>query len=300
MHIITSADPVSPNATGGVTIVINKDLANTTGTQVYEIVPGRALMISVPWHRDKTITVLSVYAPTNNQESTIFWEELNIGRQGRPQPDVILGDFNLVEDALDRLPPHRDPPAPTEGLTNLITALDMTDGWRETHPDTLQYTYSQSLRQGAAHSRIDRIYIRRDGLKFSNNWEISTPGIPTDHQLVSAQITDAVLPFIGKGRWVFPSHLINNKKAMRALTSLCRKAETAMNEIAVRTDELNPQTIFDNLIKDIKDTATLEARLATSNLDKEIRNLETERDIATNDETKSVEARQITTALLQE
>lgn len=300
MHIITSADPTNPTATGGVTIVVNKDLANITGTQIYELIPGRALMASIPWHRNKTLTVLNVYAPTDNQQNALFWEELNTNRHGRPHPDAILGDFNLVEDALDRLPPHRDPPAPTENLSEILTALNMTDGWRETNPDTLQYTYSQSIRQGASHSRIDRIYVRRDGLKFSNSWDFSTPGIPTDHQMVSVQLTDAALPFIGKGRWVFPSHLINNKKAMHDLTSLCRKAEATLKEITVRTEAHNAQTIFEKLKLDIQDLAILESRRASSKLDEEIKNLEKERNSTNNNQTRSVEARQVTTALLQE
>ncbi|KJA27412.1 hypothetical protein HYPSUDRAFT_74910 [Hypholoma sublateritium FD-334 SS-4] len=299
MHIITSPNPTHPNA-NGVTIVVNKNLANSANIITHNLIPGRALMTTIPWHRDKSLTVLNIYAPNNHQENARFWEIINDELRGKPTPDVILGDFNMVEDALDRLPPHCDPTTSVEKLAELMTSLQLVDGWRTANPDTLQYTYSQTIRQGASHSRIDRIYLNKDCTQFTNDWKITTPGIHTDHQMVSVYLTDATLPYIGKGRWVIPTHLLKNKKVMQILTELCYEAEIEMKEIKERTPTNNAQLIFNNLMKNLKATAIDEGYKASNNIDIKIRKLESRRLRKINNPNKTVEARQISNSLLQE
>ena len=69
----------------------------------YELVPGRALLAKVPWHGDLLLTVLNIYAPNNHAESEIFFKNLKLQFETKtlPLPDLMMGDFNLVEDAID-------------------------------------------------------------------------------------------------------------------------------------------------------------------------------------------------------
>ncbi|KAJ7798220.1 hypothetical protein B0H13DRAFT_1674109, partial [Mycena leptocephala] len=77
------------------------------------------------------------------------------------RPDIMAGDTNIVEEAIDRLPCHTDPEPATTQPDLLLTALRLTDGWRKTYPTTRAYIYSQIRHSGGgSHSRIDRIYIR--------------------------------------------------------------------------------------------------------------------------------------------
>lgn len=60
----------------GVAIVINKELTNTKGIKQQEIVPGRAMLITIPWHTTLTLTILNIYAPNVHSENQSFWETL--------------------------------------------------------------------------------------------------------------------------------------------------------------------------------------------------------------------------------
>jgi exonuclease III len=219
IQITSSIDPAQINAKG-VAIVMNKNLVNTSGVKVHELIPGRALLVIVPWRKDNTLKVLAIYAPNNPQNNQFFWDNVYSKLRGLPKPDIMLGDFNLVEDALDRLPPKQDAQGPTLKLNELKSHLKMRDGWRTEHPDSLQYTFAQSAHQGRRQSRIDRIYIKDELLPFSREWDISPPGIHTDHQLVSARISSKKMPFVGTGRWSLPLFILNNKKLREEMIEL--------------------------------------------------------------------------------
>ena len=64
--------PDNRNA-AGVAIVINKALLNTDNTTFEEIIPGRAILVSILWHADVRIKILNVYAPNNPTNNEKFW-----------------------------------------------------------------------------------------------------------------------------------------------------------------------------------------------------------------------------------
>jgi hypothetical protein len=105
----------------------------------------------------------------------LFWEELRTKLGNHPTPDVILRDFNIVKDTLDRLPPKQDNKHVTESLMCLKRSLDLRDGWRAKNLDSLACTFAQSCAQGGRQwqSRIDQIYVSKDILPFRKEWRIS-------------------------------------------------------------------------------------------------------------------------------
>ena len=66
----------------------------------YELCPGRALLISIPWHLQERINVLNIYAPNDPICNAAFWERIHDNIINLPQPDVILGNFNFIEDSV--------------------------------------------------------------------------------------------------------------------------------------------------------------------------------------------------------
>ncbi|KAG1859327.1 Endonuclease/exonuclease/phosphatase [Suillus subalutaceus] len=178
--VISSIDPAHTNAKG-VAIAINKNLMNTSGIKIHELVPGRALFVIIPWQKNNTFKILAVYAPNNPQNNQYFWEHILSKLRGLPNPDIMLRDFNMVEDALDRLLPKQDSSGSTSKLNDLKTHLKLRDGWQLEHPDTLQYTFAQSAHQGGCQSRIDRIYVKDELLPFSRDWDIT----PLDCTLIT-------------------------------------------------------------------------------------------------------------------
>lgn len=46
----------------GVAIVLNKKLTNIKGVEELDIIPGRAMLVTLPWHSDLSLTILNIYA----------------------------------------------------------------------------------------------------------------------------------------------------------------------------------------------------------------------------------------------
>lgn len=244
LAILSSPDPVNASGRGGVAAVINRRILDPKDCNLNVIIPGRAILVGLKWHGEQ-ITILAVYAPNNPQENGQFWLDIKswfAARPNTPKPDLFLGDFNMVEEAFDRLPAHADPAGTTAALDELKTLLRVTDGWRAWYPDDPEFTFLQSGHQGAApsQSRIDRIYAAREVFDSSQNWAIQDSGVPNaDHKLVSVQIAKGNTPEVGKGRWSAPVNLIQSKFVAQKLKEIGLKhPPTAVQN---RTDEKNAQ-----------------------------------------------------------
>ena len=260
LYVVASADPES-HTSKGVALVINKRLLGVNDIDPYELLPGRALLVSIPWNPQIRINILNVYAPNDPTSNAALWESIHDGIINLPQPDVILGDFNFVEDPLDRLPAHSDNPATVDNWQSLKSHLSLTDGWQATFPNSLSYTFAQSVRQGGHQSRIDRIYIQESMLQFSKEWEIEPSPIHTDHYMVSVRISEQNMSFIGKGRWTLNPLLLRDKEVISNIAKESAKLRASLDyyETHTRTDQDNPQTAFksfkDNVIAILRNRA---------------------------------------------
>jgi exonuclease III len=99
-----SAHPRKSCSTAGVAFVLNKKYADTENIREYELIPGRALMIVIPWQGD-SLNILNIYAPNRLDERDKMWKELWKKWADDPHlrfPNIALGDWNFVEDPLDR------------------------------------------------------------------------------------------------------------------------------------------------------------------------------------------------------
>jgi len=124
-----------------------------------EIIPGRALLLNLPWKERDPHRILGIYAPNSPGDNTAFWESLSQkwNESNLPRLDLLLGDFNVVEEGADCQPAHEDNERTVESLQNFKSSFLLWDGWRATHPTKLSYTCLQTAR--TTHSRIDRIYV---------------------------------------------------------------------------------------------------------------------------------------------
>jgi len=244
LKLFHSPLPESSNA-AGVAIVVNKGLVNADAMTCETLIPGRVLMVTVPWHASETFKILNVYAPNDHKNNECFWETLNETIEDRPhlKPDVMLGDFNLVEDALDRIPCHPDNANAVAALGELKSNTDLVDGWRRTHPDKRGYTHHHA--PNASQGRIDRIYITNRLLQPSSDWNIESTLVETDHWLASARITTPDAPVIGRGRWQIPAYIFENEKIMQEINERGKSMQDGIlrNKFR-RSNSRNPQTIF--------------------------------------------------------
>ncbi|KAJ7161824.1 Endonuclease/exonuclease/phosphatase [Mycena crocata] len=247
LKLFTSADPENPTGKGGITVVLNRQLTNTNGVKKWEIIPGRAMLMQTNWHRGEMVTFLAIYAPNNPDENRNFWlkiEEWFADNPRAPKPNILAGDFNLVEDAIDRLPMHDDNQAAVDALDELLTSFGLYDGWRETFPTTKAFTFHQNIVNGSQ-SRIDRIYISENMFVTAREWKIEAVGIPTDHKMVSVQIAHESAPNIGKKRWSMPKNLFKDKILTKAIKeSGIAALDKISNLTGPRSTENNAQTIW--------------------------------------------------------
>ncbi|KAF5376294.1 hypothetical protein D9615_008538 [Tricholomella constricta] len=275
MKIFISKDPDNPTGRAGIAIVLNKEITNITGAKMTEIVPGRAIMIQTNWHKAEKITILAIYAPvlTRANENAEFWKTIKefFIEHPRIKVDLLTGDFNVVEDMIDRLPVHNDPLEAVEELRELRNLLGLVDGWRTTHPTTKAYTFLQDAT--ASQSRLDRIYTSPEILQSAREWMIEHSGVPgTDHKLVSVQVAHQNAPWIGKGRWSIPAHILKDKIFIKTMKSEGRKAIVEAGRLKdTRTAESNPQTVYAAFKSKIMQTARQRDKAIIPKIEKQLR-----------------------------
>ncbi|KAJ7060669.1 Endonuclease/exonuclease/phosphatase, partial [Mycena amicta] len=305
LRVINSTFPENP-AAKGIAVVLNRELTNTQGIRVWHLIKGKAILVQIPWHKKRTVTVLGVYAPTESDaDNRDFWNKLADfwlnAETDIPVPDVIEGDFNLVEEEIDRLPHRPDDPGATAALKHFLGMFGMMDGWRGANPSEKAYTYT-SNHKPPTHSRIDRIYVP-ESLKWAfRNWSIDdAAGSLCDHRMVSVTLTAPGTPFIGKGRYAIPLHLMHDKVLSEYAV---KQGATLENELAEeRTEEKNPQTLFKNFKDDILSFARARAKVAIGATREKHKKLKAERDALLNppdssdDEDHPLDTKRLTTKL---
>ncbi|KIJ22942.1 hypothetical protein M422DRAFT_276570 [Sphaerobolus stellatus SS14] len=105
--IIFNSSTESNSTSCGTAFMLNKRLVRWQDVSTQEIIPGRALLLSIPGRdpgENSTLNVLNIYAPNNPQENATFWSEIRTiwHRKKLKKPNIMLGDFNLVEDSSDK------------------------------------------------------------------------------------------------------------------------------------------------------------------------------------------------------
>ncbi|OSD01783.1 DNase I-like protein, partial [Trametes coccinea BRFM310] len=277
--ILHSEHRTAPTLKEGVAIIINKSVISTEGAKIREIVPGRAIQLEIRWRGGDTRQLLCIYAPTSEgqAERASFFDEVERTYNedaSIPKPHIMAGDFNTTEDRKDRSPQRLEPDQSREALDNLkrCLGLEQTDGWRKAHPNELAYTFQRGTGEALRMSRLDRIYVRRDTQKWMREWAIDPVGVKTDHCMVSVMMTTPNNPSTGKGRPVFPLHLLKDKKLARKMRAIAAAANEDLDRInrQGRTEIVNPQTVLASMKKQWMDTVRARERETVPKLVAEI------------------------------
>ncbi|KAJ7133771.1 Endonuclease/exonuclease/phosphatase, partial [Mycena crocata] len=285
LKVFSSADPENPTGKGGVAIVLNRKLTNVNAVKTFEIIPGRALLLQTNWHRAEKITVLGVYAPNDAEENAEFWEKIEAyfdAHPNVPKPDIMGGDCNMVEDAIDRLPMHEDKSHQVDALDSLKNKFNFKDGWRDTYPTLKAFTFHQIAT--GSQSRIDRMYVTPRILATAREWRIEIIGISTDHKMVSVQVASENAPNVGKGRWAIPQHIIKDKTLTQYIKDRGLDAKSKLDTMGERTEEYNPQTIYTKFKREVLEMARHREKIAVPKIILKQRNLESTLERINNDE----------------
>lgn len=273
LKVFNSADPTNPTGARGIAVVLNRERTNITDTKMTEIIPGRAIRITHPWHKTLELHILAIYAPNDPKENEEFWTKILSIWQSKnyKRLDLVIGDFNIVLEAVDRMPHREDNGAATDSLKRLVNTFGLVDGWRERNPIAKRYTYSDRN----SHSRIDRIYATKGIYKHSGNWDVSNTIINTDHIMVTTEIINRSTPFIGKGRWTIPVGLIEDEDVCKYVQTLGKDLEDKIkNSEGNRSDEENPQTFYESFKEKIREHLRETAKTKIPETQRKIQQLE--------------------------
>ncbi|KAI0326747.1 DNase I-like protein [Cubamyces sp. BRFM 1775] len=300
LSIFHSDDPDNPSGARGIAFVVNKKRLAGRECRATTLVPGRALLLEYPWTPTRTVTMLAVYAPNQPSENGAFWRKLTQQWQDNVfvKPDFLLGDFNVVESALDRMPARADPPHATEPLVEMIVHFGLVDSWRASHPDEKLYTYRQAgmVRQ----SRLDRIYAKKRVLPMFADWESLPPGPLSDHDLVMASVANYDAPDLGRGRWSAPVALLSDTKFVAIMKDMSLALQARSEEIPEGSVEI--QGLFADFKKRFVESARQRTKEWMPKLDRRIHALKQQLHTALNCGQPNIpeQEAQLTVAMLQE
>jgi exonuclease III len=305
LEIINTGDPERPLAKAGVAFVVNKTIASSELSRPARIIiPGRACLISVRWHNTEIIKLLNVYAPADGQsENEQFWQLLlQKWRELRlPRPDVMLGDFNFVETAQDRLPNEAPRMSLLQAFDDLKSEFRLCDGWREAFPLAQDFTFGRGVNSKA---RLDRIYVSEPLLARSREWYIRGSPIQSDHMLVSTQLVTENAPPVGRGRYQIASDLLVKKDFVDELIKRGEEAQTEielMKRLDTRTNERNAQTIWTTMKEDwIKIAKSAQKKWHGQSLNGQLQAKYREKAKKSNESLDTMEARKAHDLLLKE
>jgi ribonuclease HI/exonuclease III len=227
LMVFNSGHPETPRGAGGVAFAINRMLVPIDEVEFLELIPGRAAALRVKWHGQQNTCILNVYGPNKANEHETFWPALDRGlrRHEDWSPDFMLGDFNIVEDEMDRAPPRTDDWRAVDALREFCVPSQLVDTWRNTFPHERSYTFRCQTRNADgtlkySHSRLDRIYVKRSEEDHVFEWRSSPCEVPTDHDLISVRYSPKNAPAIGPGRPTMPVYLIHREPLMLKIASM--------------------------------------------------------------------------------
>ncbi|EJD32885.1 DNase I-like protein, partial [Auricularia subglabra TFB-10046 SS5] len=261
-HLLVENSPCPDNPTGagGIALVFNKLITNYNSVVTKVLVPGRALFARIEWHKGRWLRLLAVYASTDRVENHNMWEEIRTKMEARSWnlglPDIVLGDFNFVEDPVDRFPAELGKMDKPPAFSNLKRFLKIKDGWRSVNPNATDWSWRDASRQHM--SRLDRIYMSENLLSRSRDWDITISGITkNDHSRVSTKIYALGEDSRGKGRWAMKESLTRDSSFLATANKLIAKAyeEIKTAKRMLRRREHNAQTIWQQLKIDIRSAA---------------------------------------------
>ncbi|KAG1844914.1 hypothetical protein C8R48DRAFT_750812 [Suillus tomentosus] len=229
IKVLNSRDPLCPGNLAGIAFVINKQIFDPNDLKTTEIIPGRALALRIKWHNE------------------ILWQGKNI-----PNPDFLMGDFNITEDALDRAPACLDNEQAIEALQNLRFQLNIQDSWTMNNPTMRAVTFYSNTN---SHSRLNHIYSSPAHKLSIYGWDSCTSAIPTDHRMILVRYALTNTPFMGKGRC-----LLYDEKFLNKISEIGRQTQREITNLQQQSEAENPQRSWEDFKSKIRHNAKTTAK----------------------------------------
>ena len=173
----------------------------------------------------RSFNVVNVYAPNTVSERKTFFE--NLHNYFLSQGDLIVaGDFNCVDNVLDRLHFADSSLPDKKHLHALLSDFSLIDIWRKNNPRGTSFTWSNADYSQA--SRLDRLFIS-SGLCKSVSSNKVLPCAFSDHDFVDINLSLDGFSNKRGGVWKFNSALLSDVNFRRFISSVidCEKGRIA-------------------------------------------------------------------------
>ena len=209
-HLIhTEAGEDDPCA--GIIVLVNKSLT-VSGELV--VMPGRLLNFKVGNHEGE-YNISAVYGFTGNSATQLRMKEMvdRLSQVHTPAGrNIVLGDFNFVENDLDRVNESRTGKNPKDislsaPWVNFAGEIDLSDPFRVKNPKRRMFSYIHT--QNRAKSRIDRVYVNDEECQNIVHYKHTVTPFTMAHRMVSFTVKEDAVR--GPGYWKMNSSVITDR-----------------------------------------------------------------------------------------
>ena len=155
--------------------------------------------------RSCKFNLVNIYAPNTVAGRRVFFQNLH---QCFLCPcRIIAGDFNCVDNKLDRLRVSNDSLPDKSNFRRLLSDCSLIDVWRKQHPRGISYTWANADYSQA--SRLDRFLVSGSLERCIDCPKVS-PCSFSDHDFVALNFSPDDCPRTRSGVWKFNSSLLND------------------------------------------------------------------------------------------
>lgn len=175
---------------------------------------GRILSILVSLGSNQ-FNVINIYAPNAVAARKTFFQHIH--SYFLTYFRIIGGDFNCVDNELDRLISKSDFSADKKCLLALKSDFDVIDIWRKRNPRVKSFTWANKAYSQA--SRLDRFFISRTLVKHVHLNEFLPCGF-SDHDFVRLNFVFDNFSSTRSGFWKFNVNLLSDPAFMQMMTSV--------------------------------------------------------------------------------
>ena len=120
---------------------------------------------------------------------------------------LIGGDFNCIDNVLDKLNCSVVSSADKTSLGTLMSDFLLIDVWRKQNPHAISFTWSNS--DGSQASQIDHFFIYKTFVSKVSSYQI-LPCVFSDHDFVKLDLSLEGIVKYGTGVWRFNNPLLSN------------------------------------------------------------------------------------------
>ena len=106
-----------------------------------KIIKTRVSRLKIKWGIEQ-LDIITVYAPNDNKERAKFLNEIKEKLKiAKGEEICIMGDFNCIEDPIDRCSTRKDEKEVEEAINGLVKKIRLKDVWREMHKEEKGYPF---------------------------------------------------------------------------------------------------------------------------------------------------------------